>query len=69
MKTINESDRVQAWDEVGPAELQAVQGGSPTLPLPPPSAWELAALFRQQLLNHGYFYTVKADPNLVNGGR
>jgi hypothetical protein len=38
------------------------------LALPPPSAWELAALYQQQFLNHGIFYTVKADPSLINGG-
>jgi hypothetical protein len=28
----------RGWHELAPAELRAIAGGSPTLPLPPPSA-------------------------------
>jgi hypothetical protein len=68
MRTINESTTKQACGELRLDELQAVEGGSPTLPLPPPSAPEQVALCCQPFLNHGYFYTVKADPSLINGG-
>jgi hypothetical protein len=29
----------RAWHELAPAELPVIEGGSPTLPLPPPSAF------------------------------
>jgi hypothetical protein len=65
MKTINDSNTEQTCRPLWPDELQAVQGGSPTLPMPPPSELELIAQYRQQLFNHGYLYTVKASPSLM----
>jgi hypothetical protein len=38
MNVSNEAAREWGWQPLGLAELQAVQGGSPTLPLPPPGA-------------------------------
>jgi hypothetical protein len=67
MKTINEPNREPACHALGPAELEAIQGGSPTLPLPPPSSAELVALYRQAFVNHGFFFTVKANPSLIEG--
>jgi hypothetical protein len=45
MKTINESIREQACQELRPAELQEIQGGSPTLALPPPGSIEWRLLW------------------------
>jgi hypothetical protein len=61
MQTTNESSTEQACREAPPAELQAVQGGSSL------SEWEVLALYRQSMLNHGILYTVQPGQTINVG--
>jgi hypothetical protein len=40
--------------DLDPTEMADVEGGI--------SEWDAMALYRQSLLNHGYFYLVQAPP-------
>jgi len=68
MKAINENNKDRSVYELSPGELQAVQGGSLNLASPVPWPWDLAAHPQQPCFGQRIFWTVKANPSLINGG-